>query len=91
MSHDIFVGNDTTVAIPEVPNLFKFSRGDEIKFDKSSFFIYEVTENYVTIHISKKLVTAKLMEFMERRYNAVYVGPMLDWLNGSHVTFKRKN
>lgn len=69
---------------------FKFGKGDEIKFDKSSFFVYEVTKNYVTIHILKKLVTAKLMEFMESQYDAVYVGPVLDWIDGSHVTFKRK-
>lgn len=69
---------------------FKFGKGDRIKFDKTEFFIYEVTENYVTINIMKKYVTAKLMEFMESRYNAVYHGPMIDWGNSYvHVTFKK--
>ncbi len=79
-----------TGEVPEAVK-FKFNRGDAVEFDRSRFHIYEHTENYVTIHVLKKLVTAKLMEFMETRYDAIYHGPMIDW-GGSmvHVTFKRK-
>ncbi len=70
---------------------FKFRVGDEIQFNKTTFFIYECNEHYVTIHIRKKYITADSMKFMENFYDAVYHGPVLDWMDGSHVTFKRKN
>jgi len=89
---DIF-GNDS----PEVPlfrkNLekFKFSKGDSIKFSNTTFHIYEATRNYVTIHILKKYATAELMEFMRTRHDAVYIGPILEWTDGAHLTFRRKS
>lgn len=91
MSHDIFNDDDGTPVPKFKPSgKFKFNRGDEIKFDRSKFFIYEATENYVTIHIRASLATAKLMEFMDKHYDAVYIGPMIQWQSGAHLTFKRK-
>lgn len=73
------------------PSKFKFRKGDEIKFSNTSFFIYEITESYVTIHIRKKYATAELMGFMDKFYDAFYIGPMLDWIDGVHLTFKKKD
>lgn len=72
------------------PSKFVFRRGDEIKFDRSKFYIYEATKNFVTISIRESLATASLMEFMDKHYDAVYIGPMIQWQSGAHLTFKRK-
>lgn len=89
MTDDIFIDQ---VAVPTFtkPTKFKFSKGEAIKFPNGVFHIYEITENYVTINILKKLITASLMEFMESQYDAVYNGPALEWIHGTHITFKRK-
>ena len=73
------------------PDKFNFSKGDGVKFSDTTFHVYEVTDDYVTIMIRKKYVTAKLMQFMDTYYDAVYIGPMIEWTDGAHVTFKRKS
>ena len=72
------------------PDKFKFTRGEELKFQGAKFYIYEVTENFVTVHIRESLATASFMEFMDKHYDAVYIGPMIQWQSGSQFTFKRK-
>lgn len=72
------------------PTKFQFTKGQKILFSDTTFYVYEVSENYVTINILKKYATAMLMEFMENHYDAVYTGPMTEWTDGSHLTFKRK-
>jgi hypothetical protein len=78
-----------TIPLPIEPK-FKFRKGDEVKFNDTRFHIYECNADYVTINIRKKYATADLMQFMETRFDAVYTGPMLNWTEGSHLTFKRK-
>ena len=73
------------------PSKFKFSKGEAIKFSDTTFHVYEKSDNYVTICIRKKYATAMLMEFMETFYEAVYIGPMVNWTEGSHLTFRWKS
>lgn len=68
---------------------FKFKKGDEIKYPGGRFFIYNVTESYVTIFITAIQVTAPLMEHMEKVYGALYNGPVIDGFEGCHVTFRK--
>lgn len=70
---------------------FEFWQGDKIHFNGAMFHIYRATEDYVTIMIRKMDVDANLMQFMDTTYDAVYIGPMIEWTDGVHVTFKRKN
>lgn len=73
------------------PSRFKFSQGDVIKFSDTTFHVHETSNNYVTIRIRKKYATAKLIEFMEVVYEAVYIGLTVDWADGIHLTFKKKS
>lgn len=92
MNDDIFSDFGTTPTPPKFKkrDKFKFNKGNGIKFDKDVLYIYEATDNYVTIRTKKKYATAKLMEFMDFMYDAVYTGPMLEWADDTHLTFKRK-
>lgn len=84
-------GDDSPVPSFKPRPKFRFNQGDRIEFDNTYFNIYEATDDYVTIFILKKRVTAKLMSFMEFKYDALYHGPMIDWGDSKvHVTFKRK-
>lgn len=81
--------------IADTEDKFMFRKGDRIvyetTFDKAELFIYEYTQDYVTIAIRKKYISAALMQFMDTNCDAVYIGPMIDWIDSVHLTFKRKD
>ena len=92
MLDDIFGDSKEYVAPTFKPkSKFKFSKGQEIKFQDRGMYVYEIAGDYVTIRVIKKLITASLMAFMDEVYDAVYNGPVLEWSDGAHVTFKRKS
>lgn len=88
---DIFNESVTTPPTWKPVSRFLFGKGDAILFSNTTLHIYEVTDDYVTINVIKKYATAKLMQFMNTTYDAVYIGPMIEWIDGVHLTFKRKS
>lgn len=93
MNDDIF--NESYIPAPppswKPKSKFEFWQGNKIEFADTKFHVYRATEDYVTIMIRKMDVDANLMQFMDNVYDAVYVGPMIEWTDGVHVTFKRKS
>lgn len=92
MADDIFDDDYTPPPPPswKPKNKFEFWQGNKIEFANTHFHVYRATEDYVTIMIRKKDVDANLMQFMDNVYDAVYIGPMIENMDGAHVTFRRK-
>lgn len=82
---------ETTIPTFKPSVKFRFKVGDALKIGHTAAHVYEIEGDYVTILVRKQLATAQLMNIMDVEHNVLYVGPMLDWVDGAHLTFKRKH